>query len=291
MRKLAHKCRSSNDIQPVTVTSTPGPYDGVAEPYENYERGWRDAALSTLGFGAGRAGYRAYANHLRTTRGTTWAYVAFFTKYLLDHFAYAGAERVVMGPNHVRDDGSIGTDWGGWGLDDVNRVFAHETGHIFGAADEYGSCTCGSLNGHLRVPNNNCRNCFPPGSQADCLMNANTLTLCQCSRGQIGWTEETLGMRTFMQSIVFGTGANPPIGKGYRDYTFSPPGATRVIGGLWSLQDDASGSDMLKQFTIGGPSGNDNDIPDLGQTSITFRVAKKDNNPGLIRVCFFVLYV
>lgn len=104
-------------------------------------------------------------------------------------------------------------------------------------------------------------------------------------------------MRMFMQSVVFGkqadgSPANPPSEKDeIRDYTFTPPGSTRVIGGWWALQHDVSDSNAMAQFTIGGPSGNDNDIPELGNNHITFRVRKTNGNAGLIRVAFFVLYV
>jgi hypothetical protein len=280
------------DIQPVTVTATPGPAAGITDPFEQYEQGWRDAALAVLGYGVGPAGYQAYANALVKSKNTSWGYVIFASKYTLNHFAYASNERVVIGPN----DAGGGTNWGGWGITNIHRFLAHESCHICGAEDEYGSCTCGSQSGHLRVANNNCVNCFPPGSQAACLMNQNTQVLCDWSRGQIGWIEETLKMRTYMQSIVFGkqnngNPANEPSGEGFKDYSFTPPGSTRVIGGWWALQEDASDSDAFKQFSIGGPSGSDNDIPDLETNSITFRVHKKNNGPGLIRVNFFILYV
>ena len=166
------------DIRTVTVSSAPGPYAGVAEAYESYERDWRDAALAAMGYAAGRPGYQKYASDLRASRHTDWAYVAFFTKYPLNHFAYAIVEKVVM--NYAND---------GWGPDNINRVFAHESCHIFGAADEYGSCACGTTSGHLAVPNSNCVNCFPPGTQLSCLMTANTLDMCTFSRKQIGWDE------------------------------------------------------------------------------------------------------
>ncbi|MEO8015831.1 MAG: hypothetical protein ABI642_16955, partial [Polaromonas sp.] len=166
------------DIRTVTVSSAPGPYAGVADAYESYERDWRDAALASMGYAAGRPGYQKYASDLRASRHTDWAYVAFFTKYPLNHFAYAIVEKVVM--NYAND---------GWGPDNINRVFAHESCHIFGAADEYGSCSCGTTSGHLAVPNSNCVNCFPPGTQLACLMNANTLEMCTFSRKQIGWDD------------------------------------------------------------------------------------------------------
>jgi hypothetical protein len=162
------------DIRPITITTSPGPY-GSSDPYENFEKGWRDAALSALGYAGGRTGYRRYAEDLRSKNQTKWAYVAFFTKYELNHFAYAVYEKVVM---HYDNDG--------WGPANIHKVFAHESCHIFGAADEYGSCSCGGSHGHLGVPNNNCKNCA--GIHQDkCLMNENTLAMCQWSRGQIGW--------------------------------------------------------------------------------------------------------
>ncbi|MBL8292978.1 MAG: hypothetical protein JNN08_14125 [Bryobacterales bacterium] len=164
------------DIRPVTVSTAPGPYSGVSNPYERYEQQWRDDALRAMGYAPGRAGYQQYAQDLQLANRTDWAYVAFFTKYPLHHFAYAVDEKVVM---HYGNDG--------WGTADINRVFAHESCHIFGAADEYGSCSCGGAHGHLGVPNGNCANCFPPGAQTPCLMNANTLSMCAYSRRQIGW--------------------------------------------------------------------------------------------------------
>ena len=103
----------------------------------------------------------------------------------------------------------------------------------------------------------------------------------------------TLIVKRFSQSIVFGTGANAPSTQGFEDYTFSPPDATRVIAGWWSLQSDASSSSSsaFKQFSIGGTSGRDNDMPTMSETSVTFRVSKGDDDPGLIRVLFTVIYV
>jgi hypothetical protein len=167
------------DIRPVTVASAPGPYAGVGDAYERFERDWRDAALAAMGYAPGRNGYRQYAVDMRNNRRTDWAYVAFFTKYPLNHFAYAVVEKVVM--SYANDN---------WGPDNINRVFAHESCHIFGAADEYGSCVCGGSHGQLGAPNNNCVNCFSSSAQqAPCLMNANTLAMCEFSRKQIGWDD------------------------------------------------------------------------------------------------------
>jgi hypothetical protein len=103
--------------------------------------------------------------------------VAFFTKYQLNHFAYAVLEKVVM--SYDNDN---------WGPANIHRVFAHESCHIFGALDEYGNCRCNETGGYLAGSNDNCVNCFPAGSsQEQCLMAGNTLRMCQASQRQIGW--------------------------------------------------------------------------------------------------------
>jgi len=177
------------DIRLVTVSATPGSTD----TYENAESPWRDAALQQMGFPANRSGSVQYVQNLRSSRGTNWAYVGYFTKYPLHHFAYAIDEKICM--NYSND---------GWGSDQINRVFAHESCHIFGAADEYGNCSCGGSYGHLGVPNNNCVKC--PGTHVSCLMEANVLEICQWSRGQIGWDDRLLptgrGEKVFIKSGV-----------------------------------------------------------------------------------------
>lgn len=149
---------------------------GTGSGYEAKESPWRDAALKKLGFAGSRQGSVDYVKALRTSRKTDSAYVAYFTRYPLHHFGYASGERLVI---HYDNDG--------WGPNSINQVFAHETCHIFGAADEYESsgCDC-KASGHNDTPNLNCFFCTP--SQAACLMNANTLTLCPWSRGQLGWS-------------------------------------------------------------------------------------------------------
>jgi hypothetical protein len=164
-----------HDWKDVSVDAAPG----AGNDYEAFEAPWRNAALKALGFAPSAAGSVAFVNALRETHETDWAYVGYFTKYPLYHFAYADVERVIMDARN-----------GDRGTGEINSVFAHETCHIFGAADEYGECDCGG-SGHFDVPNNNCRRCT--NGQVDCLMNDNSLSLCSWSRGQLGWSPwETL---------------------------------------------------------------------------------------------------
>ena len=171
----------NNKIHILTVDA---PVDCDPDPddrqrYEKCEAPWRDPALKQLGYAAGYQGVLAYVQALKKATSSDWAYVVFVTKYPLAHFAYASGVRIVI--NYSND---------GWGVDKINRTFAHETCHIFGAADEYSTkdtkCSC-EPSGFLNWPNNNCEECTK--SQAPCLMHGNTLDLCDCTRKQIGWDD------------------------------------------------------------------------------------------------------
>lgn len=144
----------------------------VGSPYEAYEAPWRQAALAALGYPTTDAYLSAL---MAQTPGATGGYITYFTQYPLEHpgYQYAGTTVVIQYDND------------GWGPANINATFAHESCHIFGAQDEYGNCYCGGRFGRAGVPNNNCVNCS--GTHVPCLMNQNSLTLCQWTRGQIGW--------------------------------------------------------------------------------------------------------
>lgn len=166
-----------HDIEVLTVTA-PETTSATAD-YEAHEAPWRDAALRQLGLSSGEEGVFRHAEALRQKHNTDWAYVAFFTKYRLRHFAYArlGGPRLVM---HFDNDG--------WGPDQIDRVFAHETGHIFHAPDEYAQsgCDCGGAWGHFAEPNRNCATCAPAGGEK-CIMQSNDWAMCDATRLHLGY--------------------------------------------------------------------------------------------------------
>src|SRR4051794_33176278 len=170
------------DIQNVGLALPANPAAPDLEAY------WRDPAMGAMGFSANWDGVGAYVEDLRSRFGTRWTYCGFFTKYPIFHFAYAsiGGPRIVMDYNND-----------GWGPDNIDRVFAHETGHIFGCPDEYASsgCTCGGSWGRYGIVNGNCENCAAGGGVA-CLMKANTFAVCGFTPSHLGWAPQ-LEVRNF----------------------------------------------------------------------------------------------
>lgn len=145
---------------------------------DSWEDMWRNAAMQQLGYSASYNGMVAYANKIRADNNAAWSYTLFVTKYPKVWFAYEWGNHVVM---------DFGVD--NWGIDNFNLVFAHETGHVFGCPDEYGSsgCNCTQLGGRYQIANGNCQPCatnFVP-----CLMCANTPAVCDYTRGHLGWNE------------------------------------------------------------------------------------------------------
>jgi hypothetical protein len=166
----------SYDIQNVNLTVPPNP----SAP--DLEALWRDPAMAAIGQSADWNGVLSYVEDIRIRFGTRWTFCGFFTKYPLSWFAYAsiGGPRLVMDYNN-----------NGWGPDNIDRVFAHETGHIFGCPDEYASsgCNCGGGWGRFGIANGNCENCAADGGVA-CLMKGNTFSLCGYTPSHLGWAPQ-----------------------------------------------------------------------------------------------------
>lgn len=141
---------------------------------------WRDPALTAMGYSVGSDGWHQFADAVKELNDSDWSYVAFFTKYRQCWYGYAGAGRICIAYNDEMLNPEL-----------LHAVFAHETCHIFGAADEYvdaanhTNCSCDPSGGY-GIPNNNCVNCT--SDQLACLMNANSLAICRWTAGQIGWS-------------------------------------------------------------------------------------------------------
>jgi hypothetical protein len=115
--------------------------------------------MNELGF-AGTCGYEQLEQYNIATKeeyGGHWVY----TQFVLPADTFIGmgnalAYAYLGGPLTVAllGNGTLGTRY-------LDRVIAHEMGHIFQALDEYASsqCSCGQTAGYLSFPNLNCENC------------------------------------------------------------------------------------------------------------------------------------
>ncbi len=123
----------------------------------------------------------AFNTAQRATYGTQWAYTGFVAYNPLPAAAQltdgTSAFAYLLGPYTFLLFRSYG-----WAPE---QVFTHESGHIFGACDEYADgCTCGAI--CIDEPNGNCEDC---GGGASCMMRLNTFTLCSYTDNQVGWQD------------------------------------------------------------------------------------------------------
>jgi hypothetical protein len=129
---------------------------------------WIDKVMDGLGYNGDLFSVgtrvRQYNHDLRTKANTDWAYTIFVVDSSNDSknggdgrfsdgsFAWA----YYNGPYMV-----MTYDNNGWGIDRMDMVTAHETGHIFGALDEYyGPCNVDEWSGYLVAQNTNCEDEF-----------------------------------------------------------------------------------------------------------------------------------
>ena len=181
------------DPSAVPAPTVPGSSSIMQSEISSLEPIWRDPALTQLGYATGQAGIDAYRQALLNKSWSVavapkWAFVVFFTKYNTCWLAYASKGRITMQYSYL----ATADPWGSapYGMANIERVFAHETGHIFGASDEYASSNCHTTDtgGYLNIANANCEVNNP--SSVDCLMKSPKFnTVCPSTMGQLGWVD------------------------------------------------------------------------------------------------------
>jgi hypothetical protein len=170
----------------VTLTFVYDFHYGVPTSYEPIRRSasverklWISETMSYLGYPGewSITQVRDYINNLRDTKNTDWAYAIFVVDSSNDSdgefsdgyfaFAHLGGPYVVMT-----------YDNNGYGIDRMDVVIAHETGHTFYATDEYDGHTENS--GYLNIPDN---------EGATCIMRGAYWIACEQTKQQIGWRD------------------------------------------------------------------------------------------------------
>jgi len=162
----------------------PTRYEPINRPHTD-ESLWIGDAMSYLGYSGTYyfTQVRDYVNALRTSLNADWAFAIFvvdssndadgsFTDqtpqgWYYSAYAYLGGPFLVM--TYDND---------GWGIGNMDRVTAHEAGHIFYATDEYNGVT--EYSGYLNVAD-------VEGSGA--LMDNSNWLLSAGTLGQIGWRD------------------------------------------------------------------------------------------------------
>jgi hypothetical protein len=174
---------------------------------------WISDTMAHLGYDDPGMDYlervQRYDDDLRRSHQADWAFTIFVADASYDDapgfFAPGswGIPNVAVvawaqrpGPYQVSND-LAGVPFGG--EDKLRNVVAHETGHVFGAADEAwadgGDCSpyteCDTVFGYLSVENQNCdRTPSCLWDRWDCVMRAGDLYyLCPYSAGQVGWDD------------------------------------------------------------------------------------------------------
>jgi hypothetical protein len=150
------------------------------------EQWWRPNAVLNINYRGNRyfndwVGLGNYRSDMKEANNAADAFVIFITPFQTHLYAYTSNQRVVIS----NKDG-----YGGWGITKVNAIAAHETCHIFGAADEYtGSGTpcssCFTTHGCSDVFNMNCQACA--AEPVACVMDVNYLAICKYTMKMIGW--------------------------------------------------------------------------------------------------------
>lgn len=203
------------------------PYEPVLQTDDQL---WINPIMDKLGFTSGRKAEKvtAFNTVLKARAGSDWAYSAFVINYPVPYDSNPKGYAYLGGPyTHQK-----------YGADHVfAQMFAHETGHIFWALDEYtATCNCGVCGSGPRpeVLNANCRACSP--DRVACIMDGGW-ALCPYTALQLGWSSPAVGIMHV--PIVYGVATGyegGPLDRSSFAYEVHNPGPQPVD---WSVSADA----------------------------------------------------
>ncbi len=183
--------------------SIPTTYEPIENPRGYSWVYWIPEVMLNLGYGAGtpldKTGIYDYINDMRheSMHNTDWGFIIFVVDSSSD---LDGAFSDGKGAVTVMVDGNGGLysimtyDNAGYQITNMDVVTAHETGHIFGAIDQYSPCVCTSTAGYLNYENQNCEDSC--GVHESSIMDSSIISaftsnaLDDYARGQIGGADE-----------------------------------------------------------------------------------------------------
>ena len=154
-------------------------YEPITRSWTNQFR-WVGEILNNLGYTSGDYVQDAIDlnNDVRNTYGADWAYTAFIVDSFNDadgtfSDGVSGYAYGLGGPFMV-----MTYDNNGWGVDNMDKVMAHETGHMFYATDEY--TRPGEWSGYLNILEQD---------NSGCLMDTAAWCLSTPTKHQVGWRD------------------------------------------------------------------------------------------------------
>jgi hypothetical protein len=185
-----------------------------------YDAYWRVPAMAEIEFeghtyAAADSSIDDYRADMRAHHFTSNAIVIFISAFGMSWHAYSSGRRFIAMGEH-------GDDWAHWGVEMLNMITAHEMCHQFGAKDEYDAAcsSCGGAFGCDGIPNGNCEECALPTQ--NCVMDSNGNAICAYSRGQIGWADIFVEIRTDNEWLS-GTDDNVELDIGFRTFSLDTP--------------------------------------------------------------------
>ena len=169
----------------------------ASEPIEgNGLGGWIIETMNSLGYSSSYPGLiYDYINDLRNEMNTDWGFVLFVVDSSNDvdgKFSDGKFAFTVMNNGNGGVYSVMTYDNAGYGISQMDSVVAHETGHIFGALDQYFPCSCDSVLGYLNYENQNCENtCLidEPSIMKELSISFPSGLVDEYARGQIGWQD------------------------------------------------------------------------------------------------------
>jgi hypothetical protein len=167
------------DFTVYSLDQQPTSYEPISRSSSDQDK-WVGEILNNLGYASGDyiQDVIDLNNDVRNTYGKDWAYTAF----VVDSFAdfdgtfdngVSGYAFGLGGPFMV-----MTYDNNGWGINNMDKVMAHETGHMFYASDEY--TRPGEWSGYLNVLEID---------NSGCIMDTANWCISSGTRGQIGWRD------------------------------------------------------------------------------------------------------